>query len=125
MSAVTDVRDCQKWAATNQSLFREVNERVNDVSDSFKVTTTFRDWVCECADDTCVERLNMSTRDYEAVRGEGTLFLVAPSEAHVWLDVERVVERHENYWIVEKLELAAKIANANDPRRDGPLGLTT
>ena len=124
MSAVEDVRDRQKRAASNQALFRAVNERVEDVNARSHVFNTFGDWVCECANEGCMERLELSVQEYEAVRGEGALFLVAPRAEHVWPDVERVVERHRNYWIVEKVELAGKIAIAQDSRRNGPLGLT-
>ena len=114
-----DVRDRQKRAAHNQSLFREVNERVKDVNDSFHIFTSLSDWVCECAEDSCTQRIEMSVRDYEHVRAGGARFFVAPE--HVWTDVELVVERRDTYWIVEKIELGAKIAEAADPRSNGPL----
>ena len=120
-----DVRERQARAATNQSLFREVNERVKDVNDRFHAYTSLSDWVCECANDTCVERIQMAGQDYERIRSAGERFFVAPSERHVWPDVERVVERHENYWIVDKIELSEEIAKAADPRSDDHLGLQT
>lgn len=120
MSAAEDVRDRQERAAKNQSLFREVNERVKDVNESFHTATfALSDWVCECANDTCVERIEMSSQEYDAIREQPARFLVATSDDHVWPDVERVVERHENYWIVEKFELAATIAEREDPRANG------
>jgi hypothetical protein len=126
MSMQEDVRDRQKRAATNQSLFRDVNERVKDLNDHFHAYTTLSDWICECANDTCVERIEMASQDYEQIRAAGERFFVAPDDEHVWLDVERVVERHDNYWIVEKIELAAKIATRADPRsEDGPLPMRT
>jgi hypothetical protein len=125
MKSQEDVRERQQRAARNQSLFREVNERVKDVNDSFHVFTSLSDWVCECANDECVQRIEMSAREYEHVRRDGARFFVAPSEEHVWPEVERVVERLANYWIVEKIELGAKIAKLQDPRSEGPLTFRT
>jgi hypothetical protein len=113
-----NARDRQVRAARNQSLFREVNERVKDVSQMFTAATTLSDWVCECANDGCVERLELSSREYEDVRAEGARFLVAPGQEHVWPDVERVIERHARYWVLEKVEVAAKVARQSDPRSE-------
>jgi hypothetical protein len=125
MKSHEDVLERQQRAARNQSLFREVNERVKDVNDNFHVFTAVNEWVCECANDTCVERIEMASQEYEHVRGDGTRFFVAPSSEHVWLDVEQVTERHANYWVVEKIELGGKIAEQQDPRSDGPLSFRT
>lgn len=121
MEAQDDVRERQRRAAQNQSLFREVNERVKDVNDSFHVFTSLGDWVCECANDDCFERIEMSTGEYERIRGQGSRFFVAPNEQHVWPEAERVVERFPDYWIVEKIELAAEIAETTNRRSHGPL----
>ena len=42
----------------------------------------------------------MESSDYEAIRKDEDRFFVAPSNEHVWPDVERVIERHNDYWIV-------------------------
>jgi hypothetical protein len=119
MKAQEDVRERQLRAAKNQSLFREVNERVKDLNDSFHVFTSISDWVCECANDDCFELIEMSAREYEDVRHTASRFFVFPSEQHVWPEAENVVQRFANYWIVEKIELAGEIAEARDPRTDG------
>jgi hypothetical protein len=125
MGVKVDVRERQQRAAQNQSLFREVNERVKDLNDSFHVFTSTSDWICECANDDCFERIQMSAREYEDVRRHGSRFFVAPSEQHVWPEAENVVERFPNYWIVEKLEEAAEIAEEHDPRSDGAAELSS
>lgn len=125
MASTEDVRDRQEKAAKNQSLFREVNERVKDVNDQFHAHTAVSDWVCECANDTCVERIKMTGQEYEHIRSAGERFFVVPSDEHVWPDVDRVVSRHATFWIVEKLELAAEVARDLDPRSDDPLPLQT
>jgi hypothetical protein len=125
MESHEDVHARQQRAARNQALFREVNERVKDVNDGFHVFTSLSDWVCECANDDCVQRIEMSAREYEHVRAHGARFFVFPEDRHVWPDVERVVERLANYWVVEKIEVAAKLAKEADPRSEGPLSFRT
>lgn len=125
MSTHEDVHDRQERAARNQCLFREVNERVKDVNDRFHAYTDLSDWVCECANDTCVERIEVAGQDYEHIRAAGNRFVVATADEHVWPDVERVVERHDSYWVVEKIELPAKNAERAEPGSDGPLPMRT
>jgi hypothetical protein len=74
------------------------------------------DWICECADDTCIERVEMSAGEYEAIRADAAWFFVAASDEHVWPDVERVIERNDRYWIVEKVGHARRLAENTDPR---------
>jgi hypothetical protein len=103
-------------AARNQSSFREINERVKDLNEGFSLVLPLGEWVCECADTLCVERIELSAQEYEAIRENGTRFFVAPGEDHVWPDVEQVTERNERYWVVEKLGEAGRLSASFDPR---------
>jgi hypothetical protein len=103
--------------ANTQSLFRIINERVEDLNKSFSGLLEIQDWVCECADDTCVERVALSLGEYEEVRANPTRFVIAPSDAHVFEEIEDVVERTERYWVVEKKGTAGEVAATADPRR--------
>jgi len=40
-------------AAQNGSLFRQINERVEDINDGFGVVLPMGDWICECKDLSC------------------------------------------------------------------------
>ena len=113
--------------AKNEVLFREINERVKDLNDTFRAVTATDEWICECASRTCTEKVQMSVDEYEAIRALGDRFFVAPSDEHFWPDVERVVERNDRYWIVEKIGVAGQFARQADPREsgDGPLPLHT
>ena len=106
-------RDRAERAARNQALFREVNERINDVHAGFAPAATFQ-IVCECADPGCTEQIELTTATYEAVRSHADRFIVEPE--HVWPEVERDVERGDGYVVVEKLRRAAQVARATDPR---------
>jgi hypothetical protein len=118
VSVSGDAHDRQERAARNQSLFREINERIEDPNESFGIVLPVGDWIRECANDTCVERVEMSADEYEAVRKNGKRFFVAPTKEHVWPDVELVIGRNERYWIAEKVGQAATMAKAADPRAD-------
>ena len=103
-------------AARNQSLFREINERVKQLNDGFSMVLPVGEWICECADDTCVVRVELSAQEYEAVRADGKHFIVSTSDDHVFADVERVTERNERYWVVEKFGKAGEVADQFNPR---------
>lgn len=109
-----DLRDArQKRAARNQSLFRDVNERLEEAMQELPIG---QDLLCECADRECNEMLSLSVGEYELVRSVPTHFAIAPG--HELAEVERVVTRADGrYTVVEKIEKAAEIARLLDPRR--------
>ena len=100
----------------NEALFREVNERLKDRKEDDSEWVSPSQWICECAEETCTERIEMSPREYEQLRSDARHFAVVPDEEHVTLDAERIVETREKYWIVEKLGEAAEVAEETDPR---------
>jgi hypothetical protein len=102
-------------AARNQSLFRDINERIEQLNQAFETVLPLSEWVCECADAGCVEHIELSLAEYEALRADGNRFAVVPG--HEVADVERVVDRFERYVVVEKLGAGAAVAVENDPRR--------
>lgn len=100
----------------NEALFRELNERLKERKEDDSAWALPSEWICECADQECTERIEMSLFEYEDLRSEATHFAVAPNREHVFSDVERIVEKREDYWVVEKLGEAAEIAEETDPR---------
>ena len=99
----------------NEALFREVNERIERVSETLQVTTERLAILCECGNAECVERLNVSLPEYERVRAESTLFFVRPG--HELPDVEDVVEQRGEYDVVRKKPgPAADLARELDER---------
>ena len=102
-------------AAQNQSLFRDINERIEQLNEAFATVLPLSEWVCECADTTCVAHIVLSLSEYEALRADPNRFAVVPG--HEVDEVERVVSRHERYVVVEKLGAGATVAVENDPRR--------
>ena len=100
----------------NEALFREVNERLGERKRDDSAWALPSQWICECAEETCTERIEMSLLEYEELRSEPTHFAVVPNEEHVSLDVERIVEKRDRYWLVEKIGEAAETAEETDPR---------
>jgi hypothetical protein len=104
--------DDEKMART-ESAFREVNEAIATTAARFDAEQT--DFVCECADPACANRLNADLDDYEDVRSEPTRFMLAPG--HEELAIERVVERTDEYTVVEKFgAVVAPIVRQLNPR---------
>jgi len=97
----------------NEALFREVNERIERVTETLQVETLTI--LCECGDPSCLEQIQVSLPDYERVRADPTLFFIRAG--HEDSDVEDVVEEHEDYHVVRKKDGSA-VAQAHklDPR---------
>ena len=94
----------------NEAVFREVNERINDVT-----RESTAEYLCECGDATCTETIQMTVFDYEDVRSDPTHFAVLPG--HEIPDVEEVVGRNEGFLVVrKKAGAAAALATELDPR---------
>ena len=105
-------------AAKNQSLYRSINESVNDLNQTFAeitVTPFSGEWICECADPHCTLRIEATLQEYEIVRANGRTFLVCVG--HVYPEVERVVAENDRFTTVEKLSDAGQIAESLDPRQ--------
>jgi hypothetical protein len=99
----------------NEVLFREINERLNDLQASFDVFSERGDFVCECGDVSCSEQITMSLGEYEQLREDPELFAVKPG--HEIAEVETVVEKRVGYNVVRKSEGGpAEVARAEDPR---------
>ena len=102
--------------AHTEALFRDVNERIAESAGRFNARDA--EFVCECADPACAERVPATLDQYEDVRSDGTHFLLAPG--HELPELERVVERpHGRFVVVEKFNaVVARTVRRLDPRAD-------
>jgi transcription initiation factor TFIID subunit TAF12 len=98
------VEDESVKRATTEALFRDVNERIAESAERFGADPT--EFVCECADVNCTHRLEATLVEYEEVRANGATFMLAPG--HEQDDIERVVEKHGPYHIVEKMQASVR-----------------
>jgi hypothetical protein len=76
--------------AANEASFRHLNEELG-------VMGVF---VCECADPACREHVQMPRARYEEIRSDPRRFFVKPG--HEIPDAEAVIEREEDWLVVEK-----------------------
>ena len=103
----------QARMARTESAFREVNEAIAGTAVRFDAAET--DFICECSDPHCAHRMTVELEDYEEVRSEATRFLLAPG--HHEPKVERIVERNEEFEVVEKVPpLMRRIVRRLNPR---------
>jgi hypothetical protein len=98
--------------ALNEAAFREVNERIAEVGESF--TPEEMSLVCECSRSACAERLWLDAVEYERVRTVSEWFIVRPG--HEQADIEVVIEEWPGFFVVRKRGEAAEISRATDPR---------
>jgi hypothetical protein len=106
--------------ARNQTLFREVNERLESLNMTMSELIPISDFICECANPECFERIGLTIPQYEELRGDPTHFAVCPG--HVYLEAERVVDERPGYIVVEKFAEAGSYAIRTDPRRERAAG---
>jgi hypothetical protein len=99
----------------NEALFRNVNERLRDLGEGFSLVSEQTEFVCECANTSCTERIRMALSMYEEIRSDPKRFFVI--KGHEEREYERIVSENDTYYIVEKLPGgAAGIAIRDDPR---------
>jgi hypothetical protein len=98
--------------ALNEAVFREANERIEAAARRAPAAVT--QFLCECSDAGCASSIPIVIAAYEEVRATPSWFVVAPG--HEDEDIEDVVERHDDYVVVEKRGVARVLAAETDPR---------
>jgi hypothetical protein len=109
--------------ARNEALVREVNERIEVVDRAAEEANvdseeTLFEFLCECGvgdagDVGCEERVEMTIREYEAVRSQDDRFALVPG--HEEDALESVAARNERFVIVDKRPSVERFV-ADDPR---------
>jgi hypothetical protein len=105
--------DRQERLAKNESLFRSLNENINDVAARLGGTQPF-EFICECSTSGCFERLSLTLSEYERIRQNGTHFLLFPG--HEDIEIEQVIATREAFVVVEKDGVAGLVADDDNPR---------
>jgi hypothetical protein len=104
----------EERVARNETLFREVNERIKQVNAALAAVEE-TDFLCECGDQACTEPIALTLAVYEAVRQDATHFAVVPG--HVFPEIEIVLLENDRYSVVAKVDPdAAEVAEERDPR---------
>jgi hypothetical protein len=99
--------------AGNEAFFRKVNEAIErgQWPGEDNAPVGFR---CECARLCCNDLIVLTLAEYERVRAHSRRFIVLAG--HERPGLESVVETRTGYVVVQKLEAAAELARATDPR---------
>jgi hypothetical protein len=98
--------------ARNETIFREVNERIEEVSGG--APGEHVEFLCECGSRDCTEVVALTRREYESLRADPVLFAVLPG--HQIPEVEVVVAENDRFLTVRKLVEGQEIARETDPR---------
>jgi hypothetical protein len=100
--------------AKNEELFRNVNERIETLSQTVAEDDSMMEYLCECDRPDCYDRVKATRSEYEAVRAESTHFILLLG--HEDARIERVVFSNERFLTVEKQGAAGRDADESDPR---------
>ncbi|HEY2354938.1 MAG TPA: hypothetical protein VGH79_08600 [Gaiellaceae bacterium] len=98
----------EQRAARNEALFREVNENIARLDKRLGTAYTAPAFICECANDSCTDHVPVDEETYRRVREHPRRFIILPD--HLEGTVEKVVETHPGYLVVEKTGDAGDIA---------------
>jgi hypothetical protein len=100
--------------ARNETLFRSVNENIEDAAQSSQLDEHVFEFFCECSNLDCTLLLPLTLSEYERVRADPRQFVVAPG--HELPEIEIVVDRSSAYQVVVKQGEAAEFVTEHDPR---------
>ncbi len=98
----------QTRLAQNEDLFRQVNERIDDLAANHGDDSHVYEFFCECSDVSCLERVRLTLSEYAHVRDDPTRFVVV--KGHVLEEIEHVIEPAEDHVLIEKDGHAGDVA---------------
>jgi predicted ThiF/HesA family dinucleotide-utilizing enzyme len=105
-------REGKQRVAMNEATFRKVNEGMEVGQDPAGLLT----FICECGRLGCKELIELTRKEYEAVRENPRRFAIL--DGHEIPEAEKIVERHDRYLVVEKIgDPVSEIVEHTDPRR--------
>jgi hypothetical protein len=102
-------------AGLNEAFFRQVNEQIRSLDGDAGADGDTITVICECGSADCTERLELRIADYERIRADSLLYVIA--RGHELPSVERIVERRDGWEIVRKVGVASEVAEKTDPRK--------
>jgi hypothetical protein len=107
--------DFAERAARNEEIFRDVNERIEQGAKRHGIETA-QPFHCECGQISCFDTVQVPSSVYERIVGERYHFLLIPG--HEDPGIERVVERHPDFVVAEKIgEARAQIERDHPQQR--------
>jgi hypothetical protein len=91
--------------AKNERAFRDHNNRRVAFEEQSADADEPIPIVCECGDPDCVDGVEVTVGEYMSAHSAPNRFITRPG--HIFPDAERVAQRGDRYWVVDKLILEA------------------
>lgn len=104
----------ERRLAQNETLFREVNERMEDLARIHTDDDHRYAFLCECSNAQCDLKLSLPLSTYEQARSDSAVFIVAVG--HDLPEIEDIVLRGAGFQLVRKHGEAAELAARTNPR---------
>jgi hypothetical protein len=96
-----DPSNAERNAARNEALWREVNDRIEELDEELRILPADRlELHCECGNAECEARVSMTPDEYREVRSQRDTFALALG--HENDVIEHVVKRTDRYLVVDK-----------------------
>lgn len=110
----------QDREANRRGLLRELNEQIAEVGPGFGFQRGGRmRFVCECGNDECMQAVELTLVEYEALRAHARCFAIAPD--HENPVVEIVTVQTSRFAVAETfVGEASRIPEETDPRGSWP-----
>jgi hypothetical protein len=105
--------DFAERAAQNEQAFRDINTRIDEGAQQHGLDALLP-FHCECDDARCVDKIDIRSSEYERIVAHRYQFILVPG--HEDASVERVVERHGAYFVVEKIGEARERIERDHPQ---------
>lgn len=103
-------KESRKRRAKNEKAFRDFNVRTRKAAETIMADVDKDSFplgmMCECGDHNCTKRLELTIGERERIRKHKDYFIVM--RGHEDLEIEKIVEQHPAYSVVEKLPEAQK-----------------
>ena len=84
----------------NEELFRMANERLRQQVAGSVTADRLVPFVCECADELCLEQVEMTLDGHRRVRADENTFAVAPG--HAAEEGEVIMQEYDSFHVVRK-----------------------
>lgn len=96
----------EERTARNEALWREVNDRIDEVDETMRVLPNDAQlsFHCECGEADCTEMIALTPVEYREARSDVDTFAVFPGHEHP--ELERTIKQNTRYSLVDKLPSA-------------------
>jgi hypothetical protein len=84
----------------NQMRFRSANERLDERAKEYASEGGRVPFLCECGDDACLGRVDLSRTEYQQVRSHPQRYVILPG--HPTIESEMVVADNGRFQVAEK-----------------------